>query len=126
MLETTTTAQRTALRRLLGYDGDTSIPIVVVAGDGEPVTFGRAGHYETKTGILVRHPNAYRAAWGKPIYVRSTFYIQIGADWLRRAFPQPCRRSVTTGFDGAMGPGPEPPYAAMRHPVRAIQLTGGV
>lgn len=57
-------------------------PVVIVQGDKEPTLLGRSYHYENKSGDIIRHVNAYKRAWGKPIYVHSTIRVEVGAGWL--------------------------------------------
>ena len=65
---------RQAIRKACGQEG-TSYPIEIVQGSD-------AAHYVNKSGDIIHHPNAYRRAWGKPIYVASTLRIVVGAKWL--------------------------------------------
>jgi hypothetical protein len=60
----------------------TNYPIVVVKGENPPALKGKSWHYVNKSGDVIRHVNAYKQAWGKPIYVRSTRRIEVGSDWL--------------------------------------------
>lgn len=61
----------------------TSIPVVVVDGDVAPRRTGAGFRFVTPGGNPVYHPNAYRRAWGKPVYVPSTIRVEVGAAWLR-------------------------------------------
>lgn len=56
--------------------------IVIVNNNTAPKLKGYSGHYENKSGDVIRYPNAYRKAWGKPIYIKSTLRIEVGAQWL--------------------------------------------
>lgn len=58
-------------------------PIEVIAGAVSCWLTGKSWYYVNASGDIVRHPNAYRRAWGKPIYVGSTKRIVVGIDWLR-------------------------------------------
>jgi hypothetical protein len=60
-----------------------NIPIEVVPGKSKPVIKGRGYHFRNKSGDLIRHPNAYAKAWGKPIYYPSTLRIEIGEQFLK-------------------------------------------
>jgi hypothetical protein len=73
---------RKYVRRMCDQVG-TAYPIEVVEGYSEPTVKGRSWHYENASGDLISFPNAYRRAWGKPIYTASTRRIEVGADWLR-------------------------------------------
>jgi hypothetical protein len=60
----------------------TRCPIVVVKGADPPTLKGRGWYYKNKSGDVIRYVNAYKRAWGKPIYVHSTRRIEVGSDWL--------------------------------------------
>lgn len=51
-----------------------------------PKLKGKSYHYTNKSGHMIYHPNAYRRAWGKPIYRHSTLRIEVGCDWLLNNF----------------------------------------
>lgn len=59
--------------------------IRVVAGGMEPEYEGNSWHYETKTGTVIRHPNAYRkvAKSAELVYCPACHIIIVGADWVR-------------------------------------------
>ena len=57
-------------------------PVRIVKGDSPPTLLGKGYHYTNKSGNIIRHLNAYKKAWGKPIYVNSTIRVEVGADWL--------------------------------------------
>lgn len=57
-------------------------PIVPVDGGSAPRVVGTSPHYRNASGDIIRHPSAYRKAWGKPIYHASTKRIEVGRDWL--------------------------------------------
>jgi hypothetical protein len=60
-----------------------NVHVVVVDGTRLPRLDGNRGHYETKTGIVIRHPGAYsRKGWSSMIYVASTRRIEVGREWL--------------------------------------------
>lgn len=72
------------LRRVIRKAADcvgTTIPIVIIDGDSSPICKGACGHYRNKSGDIIHSPNAYRRAWGKPIYYPSTIHIEVGAEW---------------------------------------------
>ena len=71
---------RSSIRRAAGVSG-TTIPIVVIDGDTSPNYKGSPGHYRNKRGDVIQHPNAYRRAWGKPIYFSSTQMVEVGSEW---------------------------------------------
>jgi hypothetical protein len=58
------------------------VPIAIVPGADAPTEQGEPGHYTTPGGRPVRYPNAYRRAWGKPVYHLSSVTVTVGADWL--------------------------------------------
>jgi hypothetical protein len=64
--------------------GSSSAPIVVEDSSAAPYWVGDSFHYENKSGDRIRYPNAYRRAWGKPIYVKSTRRIMVGKEWLKQ------------------------------------------
>jgi len=58
-------------------------PIKLVDGYKCPTVTGHSFHYVTPGKHRpVYYPNAYRRAWGKPMYVGSTKCIEVGADWI--------------------------------------------
>lgn len=57
-------------------------PIIIVDGNAKPNLAGHSWHYENKSGHYITYPNAYRRAWGKPIYIGSTRRVEVGSDWL--------------------------------------------
>lgn len=61
-----------------------SAPIVLQNGNSKPHWAGKSFHYKNKSGNLIKYPNAYRKAWGKPIYVPSTIRIVVGKEWLKQ------------------------------------------
>lgn len=71
---------RKAIRRAANCVG-TTIPIVIVDGDSAPTCKGTGYHYRNKSGDFIHSPNAYRRAWGKPIYYPSTQRIEVGMEW---------------------------------------------
>ena len=72
-----------ALRNAIGY-GYSAAPIVIKDGKSPPHWAGSSFHYENKSGDRIWHPNAYRRAWGKPIYIASTRHIVVGSKWVRK------------------------------------------
>jgi len=72
-----------AIRFTNGYSYSAA-PIVIEDGKTRPHWEGDSSHYENKSGDLIRHPNAYRKAWGKPIYIASTRHIVVGKDWVKQ------------------------------------------
>ena len=60
-----------------------SYPILVVPGDSPPAMIGRSYGWETRTGIIIRHPTAYaKRGWSSMIYRHSTLRIEVGSEWL--------------------------------------------
>jgi hypothetical protein len=70
-----------ALRHFGGYS---AAPIELEDNKLPPYWKGHSFHFENKSGDLIRHPTAYRKAWGKPIYIRSTRRIVVGKDWVKQ------------------------------------------
>ena len=87
-------AAREAASRSVGFRIRGNPPVEIVMGTARPYLQGESWRYETPSGKPVYHPNAYRRAYGKPVYVRSTRRIVVGAAWLmsRRA------RSIGRGW----------------------------
>jgi hypothetical protein len=71
---------RKAIRQAANCVG-TNIPILVIKGDYSPICKGTGYHYRNKSGDLIHSPNAYRRAWGKPIYYPSSIRIEVGEEW---------------------------------------------
>lgn len=63
-----------------------SYPICIVPGNKAPILAGESAYYTNKSGDIVRHPNAYRRAFGKPIYHHSTRRIEVGEKWFSSCF----------------------------------------
>jgi hypothetical protein len=57
-------------------------PIVVVDGAQAPQRCGTGYYWETPAGDICRHPNAYRRAFGRPVYCASTVRVEVGREWL--------------------------------------------
>ncbi len=55
-------------------------PIRIVKGESPPKLKGRSYYYTNKSGDEIYHPNAYRKAWGKPIYNPSTIRVEVGSE----------------------------------------------
>lgn len=72
----------TFIRSLCGCYGK-PYPIVEVAGCHQPRLVGEPWHHVNKSGDVIRHPNAYARAFGRPIYVSSTLRLEVGAAWVR-------------------------------------------
>lgn len=68
--------------RVLAHQAGGRQPVEVIDGEAPPRARGEGSYYETKTGIRVNHPNAYRRAWEKPVYVCSTARVEVGRTWL--------------------------------------------
>ena len=57
-------------------------PIKIVNGNVAPIIKGHHFYWSNKSGDVIRYPNAYKRAWGKPIYNHSTIRVEVGSDWL--------------------------------------------
>jgi hypothetical protein len=57
-------------------------PVLIVNGSLPPRMCGHSFYYENKSGDIIRYPNAYKKAWGKPIYISSTKRVEVGSEWL--------------------------------------------
>jgi hypothetical protein len=79
---------RRAARRVAR--AESYVPVLVT---DEPGFFasceGCAGYWTTPGGAPVRYPNAYRKAWGKPVYHLSTVRVEVGVDWRPPCVPRP-------------------------------------
>jgi hypothetical protein len=69
------------VRAAVGLRGS-ACPIKIQDGFGAPIRTGQGGHWTTPGGRPVYYPNAYRRAWGKPVYHCSTLGIAVGAGWI--------------------------------------------
>lgn len=69
---------RTALRTLAGLESY-RCPIEVIPGDLPPRRTGCSYYHTNKSGDIIRHPNAYRRKYGKPIYHASSLAVVVGA-----------------------------------------------
>jgi hypothetical protein len=80
-------AEATRLKRLIRQcvGAKPHIPVAVLEGDFPPELTGRAAHYLSRCGNVVRHPSAYRCAYGRPIHVDSTLAVEVGRNWLMAA-----------------------------------------
>jgi hypothetical protein len=72
---------RQLIRKSVLHSGS-NCPIKIIDGDSAPKLKGSSFHYENKRGDIIQHPNAYRKAWGKPIYIPSSKRIEVGANWI--------------------------------------------
>lgn len=59
-----------------------NLPVIMVEGDKAPVIVGSDAHWTTPKGEYVRHPNAYRKNFGRPIYHKSTVRVEVGAEFM--------------------------------------------
>lgn len=76
---------RARLKRRIRSDAmesGSNSPVVVVEGGSPPKVRGRSYYHTNASGDLIRHPNAYRRAYGKPIYVPSSRRIEVGERWV--------------------------------------------
>lgn len=72
--------------RLSKYD---NLPVHVIPGSAQPpILKGEYWHYETKTGIPIRHPSAYsKKGWSSMCYVCSSREVYVGEHWNYEAMP---------------------------------------
>ena len=86
MKTTSTPRQRTAARLAAGATcrsgANNTTPVIVIEGHLPPKLLGERARYTTPNGKPVRYPNAYRRAWGKPVYHCSTRRVVVGTGWL--------------------------------------------
>jgi len=61
-------------------------PIEIIKGNTPPKLKGRGYYYTNKSGDEIRYPEAYRKAFGKPIYNHSTIRVEVGSNWLLNQF----------------------------------------
>ena len=61
-------------------------PIKIVEGDKPPKLLGKTYYYTNKSGVVIKHPAAYRLKYGKPIYRPSTIRVEVGSGWLLNNF----------------------------------------
>jgi len=85
-----------------------SCRVEIVPGDASPAMEGDGFHYTTPGGRSVYHPNAYRRAWGKPVYHGSTIRVEVGEEWVR----EQCQADITAEELAGIG-GPRAARAAM-------------
>lgn len=90
---------RRVLRLRAGRHVSDAVPVVAVEGSARPRLTGSPGGYFTPGGRPVAHPNAYRRAWGKPIYRPSTERVTVGAGYVLRL-----ARSLGIDADAARRP----------------------
>ena len=55
-----------------------NLPVVFIKGRAAPKVKGTGYYFTNKSGDIIRYPNAYSKAWGKPIYHPSTIRIEVG------------------------------------------------
>ena len=70
-----------AVRKAAGWAGS-PYPIKLVDGFEEPAAYGSEAYYTTPAGKPVYHPNAYRRAFGRPVYHHCTLEIVVGIGWV--------------------------------------------
>jgi len=73
-----------AIRHNQGCYTRSDAPVYLIEGKSAPHWRGHSFRYTTKTGKPVHHPNAYRKAWGKPVYVQSSRRIEVGREWVKQ------------------------------------------
>lgn len=69
-----------AARKAAGAGARVRVELVV--GDESPRQIGTAAYWETPSGARCHYPNAYRKAYGRPVYIHSTIRVQVGAGWM--------------------------------------------
>jgi hypothetical protein len=81
-------AQSRKIRQSLGIQNLIGIAIYIIPATMRPPELvGHSWRYETKTGIPIQHPSAYRQrGWSSMCYVGSTRSIRVGADWLTHPY----------------------------------------
>lgn len=72
-----------ALKYAKGY-GYPAAPIVIIKGKSPPQWRGKSYCFKNKTGDIIKYPNAYSKAYGKPIYIPSTRRIIVGIEWVKQ------------------------------------------
>jgi len=56
----------------VGFGADTGLPLILHVATVEPYTSTEGYHYETKAGVVIKHPSAYsKKGWSDMIYVGS-------------------------------------------------------
>ena len=63
-----------------------NVPITQAADPlAAPVETGESYYFTNKSGHRIRYPNAYRRAYGKPIYHSSTISVEVGRLYVQYA-----------------------------------------
>lgn len=108
------------IRRKAGAGAN--VPIVVVSGSrSAPRLLGTGGYYTTPGGARIDHPNAYRRAWGKPVYHGSTLRVEVGGIWVcLRLARIPAERDTRPSLAERCGLKKSTPVGIVRD--RAIEL----
>lgn len=75
-----TIKQRRAIRA--AANAESHVRVKIVDGNVNPCLKGKSHYYTNKSGDIIQSPNAYRRAWGKPIYHHSTIRVEVGIDWI--------------------------------------------
>lgn len=58
-------------------------PVIIKQNSKQPPKKSGCGYYFTnKSGDIIHSPSAYRRAWGKPIYNKSTLRVTVGDKWI--------------------------------------------
>lgn len=66
------------IARQFAFATHKNVPVEIVPGLQFPEETGQSFHWTTPGGRPVYHPNAYRRAWGKPVYNNSTLCVTVG------------------------------------------------
>jgi hypothetical protein len=74
----------TIVRKLVSA-GSCPAPLDVQPGNRGPASTGSGGYWTTPSGAVCHYPAAYRRAFGRPTYHRSTRAITVGQEWLDAA-----------------------------------------
>ena len=69
-------------RRAVGERPNSNVPVEVAPGAAAPKLEGESWHYETRTGLRIRHPSAYASrGWSSMVYCPSTRLVVVGKEW---------------------------------------------
>jgi hypothetical protein len=97
---------RRYVRRAAGLGSHDTCPVEYTDSDDAPHVEGQSYHYVTPGGAPVRYPNAYRRAWGKPVYVPSSRRVLVGLGWLLRQVEAPAANDTAeTDLDALLAMG---------------------
>ena len=82
---------RALARRVAGCAPKDNCRVEIVPGlaSAQPRLAGRGGHHTTPAGEECRHPSAYRAAFGNPVYCPSQRRVLVTEGWWRAHTARP-------------------------------------